>query len=1348
MKIKSDKWQVTSDKSRRPVRGGAFTARHSSPVTRHSEKGIALIITLILLAVTLVMALAFLAISRRESSSVTTAGETATARLAADAALANAEAQAMADILSTTNPYDFGLLVSTNYINPLGFQNGIVNPTNVNYYDSAGNYLPALANNSEFLQALANLYYSPRPPVFIQTNANPKDQLDFRFYLDLNRNGRFDSNGIVADVDNTGTTNGNFSFETGDPEWIGVLEHPDQPYGPNNPFIARYAFFALPVGNALDLNYIHNQALIPTLRYSGNPISTEADAYLRNQGVGSWEINLAAFLADLNTNEWDNNTGPYLYNPPPSGTGSSGLAVEDARALLAYRYNNNYNTLARVQTLFGNTGATAFRNDGIDGYSDGPLQTTFDTNEDFIFNPDRDNPVLPWAGADNTNHFFTPSDLFDPAKSSGGTTGGFTNRLLNAGARTDTYDRYTYYRLLSQLGTDSSPESGRMNLNYDNLDGYGNVIPGAETNFIPWTNSVKFFTSAADRMLLEYTANWINQNYGSFTNTFGVSTTNAFGVGNIPVYVNGQFVYTPAVNRILQLAANIYDATKSNRTNGSPDYPDVFRPLFGKDLAGDVFISGYTNLNNGGVPNTVSGPNDPVLQANFDFDVETISALSGTTVAPDINIYGVPWIIGAKKGFPNFNEISMENSLAVTRRLQLTRTTNGTPGSTPVITGTNQMYTMSLSSSIGVELWNSYSSNYPGTILIGMNENASTMITNDDQGLHEWILQPFSTNVLYSKNPWPGTAPGYAGNPNSTSFFPITFTGPTLTNSVYRSSHYAGGAALVPTNSLASPVLWESTSTDGNGFHFPQFGVLLTNRLQVFMLAQDSSGYHVIDYVHFEGPDSTFNVNGTLADNDALNNYVGVWDTNYPTGSAPPTGATYGILNQITISKTGANPPTEDGQWQSDPEAVPLGGTIAAQAAYFQAFFLPGNRTTTPVPATNLQLIVQAPYSPTRYISQYTTWQVNDPLVHYLASDIAAPPLNNSSTPQPGLHAYNFPITNGLTSLNLGQLNDRYMPWGGNSKLAAVGSALQFDPNAYNLTERDPLAYSSDNWDFPTNKMPTTGWLGRVHRGTPWQTVYLKSSPIDTATWAQWTGDTQTSFNQYFDAANSAPAQDRLLFDLFTTAFNDNATRGQLSVNVAANDRDPAAGLAAWSALFSGVVVPPSGPTNAYSVIQPAGIYDATLPLTNQPPLLQIVAGINQTRTNTVLFPRQTFAHVGDILAVPQLTEQSPFLNLVNTNYNGDERYEWLPQQVMSLLRVGTPRYVIYSYGQTLKPAPNGTYLGGGSYFGMVTNYQIVAETATRAVVRIDSTVTNILGTLSVTNNRAVIERYNILPPD
>ena len=201
------------------------------------------------------MAITFLALSRRERSAVATVTDTASARLAADAALANAEAQVIANALATTNPYNFTLLVSTNYINPLGFLSGVSSPTNVNYQYTNREFICIL---NDFLQNLTNLFYSPRPPVFIPTNSAGSN--DFRFYLDLNRNGRDDPNGWVTNVDNNGAGLGTTNFQVGDPEWIGVLERPDAPHGPNNKFIARYAFIAVPVGNTLDLNAIHNQA--------------------------------------------------------------------------------------------------------------------------------------------------------------------------------------------------------------------------------------------------------------------------------------------------------------------------------------------------------------------------------------------------------------------------------------------------------------------------------------------------------------------------------------------------------------------------------------------------------------------------------------------------------------------------------------------------------------------------------------------------------------------------------------------------------------------------------------------------------------------------------------------------------------------------------------------------------------------------------------------------------------------------------------------------------------------------------------------------------------------------------
>ena len=156
-----------------------------------SERGIALIVTLILLSVTLVMAIAFLAASRRERGAVTTTTDAATARMAADAALAQAEAQIVANVLVSTNPYSFGLLVSTNFINSAGFNPGVgANPTNVNFDYEINN--GAITPN-DFLQDLANLLYSPRVPVFMSNLVT--HTMENRFYLDLNRNGADDPNG-------------------------------------------------------------------------------------------------------------------------------------------------------------------------------------------------------------------------------------------------------------------------------------------------------------------------------------------------------------------------------------------------------------------------------------------------------------------------------------------------------------------------------------------------------------------------------------------------------------------------------------------------------------------------------------------------------------------------------------------------------------------------------------------------------------------------------------------------------------------------------------------------------------------------------------------------------------------------------------------------------------------------------------------------------------------------------------------------------------------------------------------------------------------------------------------------
>jgi len=152
--------------------------------------------------------------------------------------------------------------------------------------------------------------------------------------------------------------------------------------------------------------------------------------------------------------------------------------------------------------------------------------------------------------------------------------------------------------------------------------------------------------------------------------------------------------------------------------------------------------------------------------------------------------------------------------------------------------------------------------------------------------------------------------------------------------------------------------------------------------------------------------------------------------------------------------------------------------------------------------------------------------------------------------------------------------------------------------------------------------------------------------------------------------------------------------------------------------------------------IQPAGVYSPVTP----PPLVTLVNGINNARTN---FPNHAFGRLGDVLATPELTMASPYILSTNTvQIANDAVVERIPQQILGLLHgpEQPPRFVVYSYGQALKPAgPRSFFTGSGGYFGLCTNYQITAEVATRAVVRVDG---------APTKPRTVIESFNVLPPD
>ncbi|MDB6067816.1 MAG: hypothetical protein JWR26_4024 [Pedosphaera sp.] len=1270
---------------------------------RYSQQGVALVITLIMLSVITFMAVTFLVLTRREAEQVNTLNAQNHALNAAAAGVQQAEARLNALMLGTANGFNFSLQVSTNYQSLGFFKTGNLfaqsSITNVNYYyaDANGNPTTNPLSAGDLVQMYNNQIILPRPPVFIFTNKSQKIP-DFPYFLDLNRNGLYDTNGLVTVLNDQGIpiqvngSNTNLtSIQVGDPEWIGVLDHPDQPHSSSNRYIARYAFIALPIGNSLDVNYIHNDA-------RGQNLATPADGFLRNQGAGSWEINLAGFLQALNTNQW----GYSNYYADANGTfQNTGSAFDDAASILRYRYNGTVANLSSFGNLYPYA-STIFGSDFIDWSGAGPLMTNL-----FPLTNNLDNAALPWSGADNPNQLFSHQDFFTsilapiPANS-------FVQRLTragtgpSAGGGLSTYDRYTFYRMLSQMSVGSAPDdTNKLNLNYVNVGGT------KATSFQPWS-PLQFFTSAADKLLA-------NAGY-TFTTT------------NIPVYNGTNFAYTPAIHRVLQLAANIYDAS-TNRAfdptspNG-PFYPSVFRPLFNR-VGSNVFISGYTNEE----ANTKAYQSIPLSLP------EDLNLVGPTTT----NIYGVPWVIGAKKGFPNFNEFSMQIVAQVTRKLQVVKPT---PTSARSTWKTNQMYVIGISNVMGLEAWNSYSNVYPRAVDVIVFDSFNMVLTNQNGVITNFASPtpavPLGLSIPAAGSIIPPSWAGFTNNSPNTNVRAASFRIPLSTNvlflpdSAYR---FHSVPSLVPTGTITNILALNIPYENSTDFPVPQFGLNVTNRLRFIML--DHATGRIIDYVTFNGMDSTQNITAELTQLNDGDPLIHEWNTNRVGGAnASIIVPTKGIVGQVGVSS--GNPFVSDTVWNN--AQLPKTDTKQNEIDKFNAF----------INGTDGGTIAQVPFTPTRKISLYFTWQANDPLVHYTLGDLTPypPPTDQLSYINPSSP------TNNSIKPNIGLVNTRYLPWGG------IGNPNGGDGNNFNLAVKDPMVSSSDDWQFPTNKFPNIGWLGRVHRGTPWQTVYLKSTPVaDLGTWLHWAGSTAQQATNNADVSLSMPTNDWRILDVFTTAPNENASRGQLSINQT--------NLAAWAAIFDGMIAITNTSTDVdlFQNNLPAQFAPVVIdPNTNNNALLTLVTGINKARASTNV-PGQVFTSLGQILSAPELTVSSPFLNTngVNIPQKGlnDAAYERIPQQVFSLLRVGTPRYVIFAYGQGLKPADH-SIVTSGQFIGLCTNYAITSEVVTRTVVRFENAPQPVVpfnfvnpthnpfmpGQTTVSTPRAVIEGFNVLGPD
>lgn len=1302
---------------------------------KSSVKGIALVISLVMLAIVTVMAIIFLALSRRERQSVLMTEDMAVASEMAGAALERAKAQAIAHMEATGSKLHYDLFNSTNFINPNGFDLSLgSNPANVSYLrKNSTNFV----NRDEFLRVVANLQFDPRPPVFVPTNDN--GALEFRYYLDFNRDREFETNGFLMQVDTNGlpimvNNEPLFGRLVGDPEWIGVLEKPEFPHSETNRFVGRMAYLALPVGKTLDINFIHNQA---DPRASSPNISgpRAPNGFARNQGYGSWEINLAGFLAGLNTNNYA--WGPLSYNWNSVNALPFGEAFDNARSLLAFRYNDSKITLP---TATESLGLNEFDKDNIDNYGDGPYVINW-TKSGKGLNMDKpaDRPQDPWPGGVNTNAFTDIQQLF----SMGAYSADFTNRLQAPPKQTrSSYDKYTFYRLLSQLGADSTPAlKGKMHLNYVN------PVGEVTNNFVPWvaaTNgAVQFFTQAADLMLKASINGTVTNNFGTFYNLAGTIVPTNFSVTNIQLFSKvvssntfstGIFgnEYTPAIHRILQIAANVYDST-FNRTNRSgqlvyPHFPTVFRPNFTFTTT-NAYISGFVEVTN----------NASIIAAQPWMDGREMLSNNVTGVFTNINLWGGHFIVGAKKGHPAFNELTMQAYVELSRKIELAKPAAGQP-----VNQTNQLFVVSMMNRWGLEAWNSYLTNYNRNIDI-RGSVRSTVVIRDDS-----LNVPFGS-VVYSNQLPLGTIQGITNvvnwAPASTRQSYVTLINTNLV--LLADQDYFNGLFLPRGQGTFHPIQAA-----------PRLQMYTTNDVRFWMI--DRTEDRFIDFVTFDNLATTMsmtNLQSTptvlTSPNTGFNEDV-LWDPR-PIGGA--NSATVGITNQLAIS-TG-DIPVDDNTWR----AFKLSGDKDRGIALWRRFVGLSLRQGDPIVPAPTELRYQTPFVPTRRMFEQYTWQVNDPLVHYMAQDLRGD--------DESWYLKILKIDDPLPSWNIGFLNAAYSPWGGNPNKQPKHKSMLF-----NYVLQDPGIRKSDDWQFPIGdddgsyRFPSIGALGQVHRGTPWQTINLKAiyeldqngvfiPKLDPKVWRDYWAGTVSTY----------PDQDYRLLDVFTVAPNENAASGLLSVNQA--------NTAAWSAVLAGVIAPKTKVKNAelrglgqHEFIPPDEGFDAILIQPGSPEINKIVSTINfvranqkelvnnlnpatanaipfvpQTRTNFFAVPPQpmsVFHTVGEVLAAPGLTVQSPYINnhpLQVQHVWTDQAVEYIPQQILSLLKTDEPRFVVYAFGQSLKPAPH-SLVTSAEYYNLCTNYQITGEVITKTTFRVE-------GELRSSSNplRAVVESYNVLPP-
>lgn len=702
----------------------------------------------------------------------------------------------------------------------------------------------------------------------------------------------------------------------------------------------------------------------------------------------------------------------------------------------------------------------------------------------------------------------------------------------------------------------------------------------------PPTDAAGFFTNVANRLLR--------------------SELN-LPLNHIQIFPTNQ--YSPALQRLLRVTANLFEATGTNY------FPTVYRPQFAADSTNspaNFYIVGYEQVDGTDFMKQPWYTLDSLVDVLTNPPVSVLVSGSATNYLYDINVYDIPVIIGAKKGHPAFNKIAVETIVSVARKLFFVK--DSASDRFPKVGGTNQMFIIGITNTFAIQAWNSYSQSYPiegRQVMVWVSNGISSALQFDQ------VSASTNLGVVTARSINSGQWTGYQQNLGNNQFsFSVFYTNfPALPDSVLHPSR------TPPFEPVNGPSTYDNEFTNFHG----AISLLVSNRFNFFIVdATPGESPKLIDAVSLSDLTTSLDLAQELSNavESASSRFVrGVWDF---TGLG---SINQGVNNQIIISLL--QPATTQQEWADyAQEGVSNRLYTIDRLRSFLGFY---PQTYTNFPATN---ICQAGFTPWTRIRHHKTWEVNDPMVHSTTNDLVL--WTNATIALKATEFVNFYTA--FTNFQLFTKNEAYRPW----------RYDESNPLATDVSIRDPQVMNSDDWDFPTNQTSLLSCIGQIHRGTPWQTIYLKAAVAPSNIWLYPNGPAKTLATH--------PTNDWRLVGLLASMFNTNPPSALLSIN----ETNPAA----WAAAMDGLTVV-SNVADLPCCLIPVSIQISS----NSPQAYAIAGALARVRASR---SDQYFHNLGDILATPEFSIQSPWFSYeypLGAWALDDFAYEALSRQLLPKLR-------------------------------------------------------------------------------